>query len=277
MMDIWHRVTFNASTKPDFLEAIQGLGIIHKTIESPGGGGMLVFVDIVESSPHWSLVSDLIARKGAANMVETFFTDEEVRNAEWLRLISIFEQGYPQPKAHWPLKQVSRNLLCSKCVIYKQTAPMRLAKEPYLGKKSFMTLIWANEIFCAPEVIGGLEQIRAQGYEAWDAIIHKTDQPSERVRQLYIPHIAFPGVMIEDDLERKICPVCGVTKYYPHVKGVMQLKREALLPDTDFMLTNEWFGHGLLAWQEILVSNRVAQLVLDRGWQGVRFKVVEVI
>jgi rubredoxin len=276
-MDIWHRVSFNASTKPDFLEAIQDLGIINKTLELPGGGGMMVFIDIMESDPHWTIISELVATRGAVNMVETIFTNEEIRNAEWLRLISTFEQGYPQPKPHWPIKQLSYDIVCPKCAIYKQTHPMRLAKEPHLGRKSFMSLIWAAEIFCTPEVILGLESIQARGYEVWPALIHKTGKPSERVRQLYVPGIASPGVIIDDDLERKICPVCGTTKYYPHVKGLMYLKREALLPHVDFLLTYEWFGHGLLAWREILVSNRIASLILDKGWSGVRFKVVEMV
>ena len=152
---------------------------------------------------------------------------------------------------------------------------MRLAKEPSLGRKSFISTIWAAEIFCTPEVILGLESIQTKGCEVYDALIHKTGQPSERVRQLYVPGIASSGVIIEDDLKRTVCPVCGITKNYPHVKGILYLKREALLPDTDFMLTHEWFGFGLLAWREMLVSNRVASLILEKGWSGVRFKVVE--
>jgi hypothetical protein len=274
-MDIYHRVSFNATTEPDFLEAIQDLGIISKTIELPGGGGMLVIVEIMESNPHWGMVSELIEMYDAPNLVETIFSDEEIRTAEWSRLVSTFEQGYPQPKPHWPLKQLSYEIICPKCAIYKQTHPMRLAKEPHLGRKSFLSLIWAAEIFCTPEVILGLESIQARGHEVWPALIHKTGKPLERVHQLYVPGIASPGVIIDNDLERKICPVCGTTKYYPHVKGPMYLKSEALLPEVDFMLTHEWFGHGLLAWREMLVSNRVASLILDKGWKGVRFKVVE--
>jgi len=97
------------------------------------------------------------------------------------------------------------------------------------------------------------------------------------VRQLYVPTIANPSVVVEDDLERTICPNCGMTKYHPHMKGMMKIKREALLPDVDFQLTHEWFGHGLLAWRELLVSNRIANLILDKKWEGVRFKVVELI
>lgn len=276
-MEIWHRISFNATTKPDFLEVIQGFGVIKKRLELPGGGGTMVYVDIKESNPHWATVSNLVATRGATDIVETFFTDEEIRNAEWSRLVSTFEQGYPQPKLYWPIKQLSYELTCLKCSIYKQTNSMRLAKEPNLGRKSFMSLIWAAEIFCTPEVILGLESIQARGYEVWHALIHKTGKPSERVRQLNVPEIASPGVITDEDLERIICPICGTTKYYPHVKGPMYLKREALLPDVDFMLTYEWFGHGLLAWREMLVSNRVASFILAKGWSGVRFKVVEMV
>jgi len=276
-MDIKHRISFNSINDAEFLSAVIEMGIDQKAIELPGGGGKFVTFVISESDPHWVRVAELVATRRAVNLVETIFTAEEIRNAEWSRLVSTFEQGYPQPKLHWPLKQLSYDIICPKCAIYRQTHPMRLAKEPNLGRKSFMSLIWAGEIFCTPEVILGLENIQARGYEVWDALIHKIGKPSERVRQLYLPGIASPGVIVDDNLERKICPVCRTTKYYPHVKGPMYLDRGALLPDTDFMLTHEWFGHGLLAWREILVSNRVASLILDKGWGGVRFKVVEVV
>jgi hypothetical protein len=153
-MDIWHRVSFNASTKPDFLEAIQGLGVINKTLELPGRGGKMVFIDIVESNPQWAIVSEFVVRSGATDIQETFFTNEEIRNAEWLRLKSTFEQGYPQPKSNWPIKQQSYEFLCPECCIYRQTNSMRIAKEPSLGRKSFMSLIWAGELFCTLEGSG---------------------------------------------------------------------------------------------------------------------------
>jgi len=276
-MVIIHRISINSKKDVVFFSAVIKLGIDYKSIELPGGNSQLITFIIAESDPQWEIVSELVETKGAGDLVETTFTYEEIRNAEWLRLKSTFEQGYPQPKLHWPIKQLSYDIICPKCAIYKQIHPMRLAKEPSLGRKSFMSTIWAAEIFYTPEVVLGLNSIHANGFENWDVLIHKTGKPSERVRQLYVPGIASPGVIIDDELERKICPVCGTTKYYPHVKGKMFLKGEALLPDTDFILTNEWFGHGLLAWREMLVSNRVASLVLDKGWQGARFKVVELI
>ncbi len=276
-MELYHRVGINSKKDKEFLSIIEERGIPFKSIELPGGISNLIVFEIYESDPNWEIISRFIQSTNASDMHETIFSKEEIRNAEWLRLIPTFEQGYPQPKLHWPIKQLSYEITCPKCAIYKQINPMRLAKEPSLGRKSFMALIWTREIFCTPEVFTELDKVQAKGYEAWDAIIHKTNKPSERVKQLYVPGIASPGVIIDNDLERKNCPVCRTTKYYPHVKGIMYIKREALLPETDFMLTNEWFGHGLLAWREILISNRIANFILDKGWKGVRFKVVEVV
>ena len=61
------------------------------------------------------------------------------------------------------------------------------------------------------------------------------------------------------------------------MKGKMYIKRDALSTNLDFIKTHEWFGSGLIAFRETLISNRIAQLILDEGWKGVRLKVVELV
>jgi hypothetical protein len=275
-MEILHRVMFNKTSKEIFFHTVEDLGLITKTSQLPTNGGLLVFVDISESNPHWPIISELISTFGASDKYDSVFTEEEVRSAEWLRLISTFEQGYPYPKGPWPFKQPGRPLLCQRCATYVQTGPIQLAKEPHLGKKSFMSLIWQNDFFCSSEVFRGLAEINSRGYEPMEVLIHTTGLPSKEIKQLFVQNITSPGTIIDYEYEGIICPDCGVKKFPPHMRGVMKLKRDAIVPNVDFMLTNEWFGHGYLAWREILVSNRVAKLMLDKGWQGVRFKVLEV-
>jgi len=273
-MDIKHRISINSIKDIEFMSTIIALGIDYTALELPGGSSKLVTFTILESDHRWLIVSNLIAKYGAIDMVDTFFSNEEICNSEWLRLISTHEQGYPQPKGHWPIKQLSYEIICPECCIYRQTSNMRLAKEPSLRKKSFMSLICAGEIFCVPDVVIELESIQAKGYEVKEAVIHKTSKPSSVVSQLYISGLTSPGIINNDGAwKRTHCFYCGTTKYFPHLRGKMTIKRESLLPGMDFILTHEWFGHGLLAWREILVSNRIARLVLNRGWQGVRFKV----
>jgi hypothetical protein len=276
-MEIRHRISFNSSKDIEIMHAANKYEIDHKTVELPGGGGKLITFMIDETDHRWPQVSKLISNREVVDMSDTYFSDVEIKNAEWLRLISTFEQGYPQPKPHWPIKQLSYEIQCPECAIYKQNNPMRLAKEPSLRKKSFMSLIWTNEILCTPEVIKGLAGIQARGYEDWDAVIHKTGVPSKNVRQAYVPGKTSPGVNIDEGLKRKACTSCGAIKYYPHLKGIMFVRKDALPTNVDFVLSHEWFGHGLLSWREIFVSNRIARLILDKGWQGVRFKVIELV
>jgi hypothetical protein len=94
---------------------------------------------------------------------------------------------------------------------------------------------------------------------------------------LFIPHTTNPGLIRVEDLKKQVCPECRVIKYYPHMRGVTYLERDALLPDVDLVQTYEWFGDGHSAHREILASNKLARLVIDKGWRGVTFKVVELI
>lgn len=276
-MEILHRISINSKKDAKFLAAIYQLQIRYKAIELPGGESSLVTFEITESDQRWNIIANLIALYNAVNIVETIFSEEEIRSAAWLRMICVFEQGYPQPRMTWPFNQPDRELLCPKCAIYRQIAPMHIAKEPHLGRKAFMTTILTHEILCIPAVLQGLQEIQATGYEDWDVILHKTGQVSQRVRQLFIPTVARPGALLDEEHPRTVCPQCGTVKYEAHMRGVLPIKSDALLPNTDFMLTHEWFGSGYFSWREIIVSNRIAQLVLDKGWQGIRFKVVEII
>lgn len=282
-MEILHHISFNSLSSQDFLNSIVDLGVNLKIVELPGGGGRLISFDISESDPIWDTVFFYLKKYlgfdlyRGGDIVETYFSDDEIRNAEWLRVVPTFEQGYPQPKGNWPIKQLSLINICSSCGIYEQNNSLRLYKEPRLGSKSFMALIGLGELFGTPEVFSELKKFEARGCEAWDAIIHGTKQPSERVRQLYISEVCRPGLVNTEKARQVLCYKCGITKYYPHTRGLMYINRDSFPSGIDLMKTHEWFGSGLFAFREIIVSNRVAQLILDKGWQGIRLKVVELI
>jgi hypothetical protein len=276
-MDIFHLIAINSEKDIKLYRIINKIGINYKSMELPGAQSHLIVFEIYESDPNWRLISGLIIESAVSNRFDTIFTKEEIHNAEWLRLIPSFEQGYPQPRLYWPIKQLSFDLLCNKCAIYNQIGSMRLAKEPHLGKKTFMSLIATGEIFAKSIFFQSLSNIQARGYEVKSALIHKTGIPSEIVSQLYVPNVTEPGFLSDNDLNRVICPICGTVKYYPHMKGVFMYQRRTIRMDLDFIRTNEWFGSGYISWREILVSNRIARLILDNKWEGVRLKVVELV
>lgn len=273
-MDIWHRVTFSYKDNVD--SAFEALNLKYKKNPFPGEGYLIHF-DIYESAVVWPQVEALIRQKNALDVFDTIFTPEEILQAEWVRLIPVFEQGYPQPYATWVTNPINYKDHCPACGTFQQATSFRLKKEPHLGKQDFMSLFWTYALFCTPHVFDELEAHGIRGYEKWDAIIHKIALPSQKVSQLYVPTVANPGLVRAEDLKREICSACGFTKYYPHMRGVMYLARTAVVSDVDILQTYEWFGSGHSAYRELLVSNRFAKLILEKGWRGIRLKVVELL
>ncbi|MFZ7131884.1 MAG: hypothetical protein ACOWWR_05960 [Eubacteriales bacterium] len=160
---------------------------------------------------------------------------------------------------------------------YTQIAPFRLAKEPHMGKKDFLSLYWGRAIFCTNKVLEALKARDIKGYEIWPAIIHKTNRPSQIVSQLYVPNVANAGLADEEKVNPETRPGCKTIKYAYHKKGYMHIKREALLEGVDFQETYEWFGSGGVGFKETLVSNRVAKLIIDNKWLGVKLKPIKLI
>ncbi len=277
-MEVWHRVAFNGDNKPEFKQAIEKLGVRYKTTPLPSHRIGLVFFDIPESHICWSDVAELISRHGASDVFETVFDNAELLASKWLRLVPVFQQGYPQPEETWVTNPINYTNRCPQCGTFQQGSSFRIKKEPNLGKKDFMNLFWTYALFCTPKVLGELKKHEIRGYEIWDVILHKANTRSEKVSQLFIPTIAAnPGLARTDDLKRGVCLVCNVTKYQPHRKDIMYLGQYTIISGVDILQTYEWFGDGHAAYREILISNKLARLILDQNWKGVALKVVELI
>jgi hypothetical protein len=60
--------------------------------------------------------------------------------------------------------------------------------------------------------------------------------------------------------------------------GYLRYRQECLTVDCDTILTAEWFGSGPhTAFQEVLISNRFARLILEQGWRGLHLKPIKLI
>ncbi len=118
-----------------------------------------------------------------------------------------------------------------------------------------------------------------RGYERWNVLIYKIKQPSKIVSQLIATHTASPGLVNLEDMRLIHCEQCGISKHlWGFEKTIMKLHRDALVSNVDMMETDEWFGgEGWTANKELLISNRLAQLILDNKWKGVRMKVVDLV
>lgn len=274
-MEIWHRITFHSSDNVDhFIKACQ---VKFKTATGFGGKSYHIHVDVSESHPAWPQISALAREKEAFDIDETVFSTSELLAVEWVRLKFDFVCGYPQPENDMSWMDITYDNGCPRCGTgYRQKAPFHLAREPRMGKRDFTHLFWTYALFCTPRVFEGLKAQGIRGYEVWPAIIHRWKQPSKTVSQLVVPGVAGPG-LADDALPTESCGRCDVTRYGFHRRGYMHLKREALLPDVDFQQTYEWFGSGGESFRELLISNRVASLIIHEGWRGVRLKPIELV
>jgi hypothetical protein len=271
-MRVLHRVVFGDGDQVD--EELQRLRVKYKQT-SVGRGGYIITFNIYEDEPAWPGVVRLIERVSARSAWDTIFSPEEILAAEWVRLMTFFEKGLHAPTDDWDTLYYENK--CSRCGVgYGQVAPFHFSKEPRMGKQQFLQLYSAPELFCTNDVVEAIKAHGLRGYELWDAIIHRTGQPSQVVRQLYIPTVAGPALAEEDKQLPYNCPVCGQVKYGYHKRGYMRLRRDALAKDVDFQLTHEWFGTGgWTAFREKLISHRMAKLIIENGWRGVRLKPVE--
>lgn len=274
-MEINHHIAFNPHRLKGLLPKLEDTGIKFRTIDA-GRGGQLISFDIYESDPKWRKILPYIG--DALDIQNTIFSPAEILASKWVRLVPIFQSGYPQPESTWVTNPSNYKEFCSECGTYKQNEPFQIKREPDLKKYHFMSLYWTYAVFCVSSVIEEFGKGKVEGGNVWDVIIRKNKQPSQRVKQIYVPKVLKPGFINFENLKSKLCPKCGVTKYYPHMRGAMSYTLQVFTDlQEDFYLTNEWFGDGHFAYREIIVSNKVAKLVVENEWKGAQLKAIRLI
>lgn len=277
-MEIIHQLVFKSREEPKLFQFLESTGIKFKAVKLPDNSGLSVSAQIEESNPAWSSMSRFIDKENILHSFETIFSEREILDAEWLRVVNVFEHGYPQPENGWIKKPNNYGEFCASCGVFKQTKPYYIFKEPTLGKNKFMSLIWTGDsLFTVPEVIEALKNNQIKGIEVWEVMIHKSKQPARSIFQIFIPEITAPSLIDKESLANSTCSGCGVTKYEYHRYGKMFYKQNGIPQGVDIVRTHEWFGSGHLAYREILISNRLAKIIIENKWKGLRMKVVQLI
>jgi len=280
-MDVYHRIGFNPRRSPGLKEIIESLGISYNVAPLPGYEVGLIYFDIYESDPAWPELHKILEAwpVSVSDRYDTIFTEEEILAAAWVRLVPIHESGYLKPETpKWRFLIYEK--YCEGCGAYEhQKGLIRMAKEPSRPKGSFVTPIGPYVLFCSPDIEQEIREAGIQGYEVWPVLEHRTGKPFAHTVQIYVREVTNPGLTRAEGLHPTRCEVCGRTKYRPHMRGVMYLRREAFegKEGVDILHSYEWFGSGHAAYREIIISNCFARLILEKGWKGVRLKVIEVV
>jgi len=226
--------------------------------------------EVPEDNCAWPGLKVLL--KGDHTFIHTEFTSGEISQAEWCIILgdhsieALCAEGYGWHRQYYADQ-------CSKCGSgWRQIAPFRIKKEPKLGKNQFSSFGSGFELFCTPLVLDEFDRQGISGFETRPIILDKEDRPIQGLKQLVVNAIAEPAIAEElvehERYSQTDCPLCGRTWHADYVRGMLPLRRAALKPNTDFQLTDEWFGSGANARREILVSQRVVRAILENEWKG---------
>jgi hypothetical protein len=126
-MEIYHHVSINVHADDPFYLETKRLQIEHKNAPLPGNPLGLVTFSIAESDPRWPIIQQQIALYGAADIIGTKFSLEEIENLEWSRFVVLYEWGYPQPEKHHKWVEQTYQNYCPQCGAgYTQIKPFLL-------------------------------------------------------------------------------------------------------------------------------------------------------
>ncbi len=279
-MRVMHRIGYGAHD--DIEDRLISIGVCFQEVQGRAVSGSLLTFEISESDAQWPAVVELLRTRPAYNFVWTEYTRQEVLAAEWLIMAGARIVGSPQPEKANGWRAVSLEGGCTECGVgASQKAPFRVAREPRMGKHAFATLGNGWGLFCIPDVCAAFQAGGIRGFELWPVLVHRTSAPIETLWQLYVPDVAKPA-LVEEMAERErfaseACPVCGHVRYTFYNRGMLPLRRISLARDVDLQLTHEWFGTMHAARRGLLVSHRVARLVIERGWTGLVLWPVQLI
>jgi len=281
-MEIIHRVDYRDSWDKGLRNRLERENIKYKISEDFNKKDGLVVFNISESHPYWNRIEKKL--RGFlgwfvyGDTVDTCFSDAEILNSEWSLLYAQNAKKYPEPFNTWSVNPNNYDQFCNKCGTHIQARPFRIQKETNWGNFHFFTFIIGVGIFTRKQVFDVFRRNRIRGVVRNDVLINHTGKPADDIFQLMPDRTTQGGLVIGEKVKVSTCRKCGNKKYPNHGRGAMKYRREPRLKEADILYTNEWFGSGgRVAWREILISNKVSRLILEKGWKGISLKAVEIV
>lgn len=293
--------------KPEFTVALDQLGIRYKTKRIEGTGQTDAWdcfdLFVYDDDPTWPTLRNLAAKHDVRVFHSPTFTPDDIASAPWLLASATADAGYPQPEKGFAYESESFDLThwCRRCGIGKvQTGAIRLTAEPKNKTAHFFAPQWMHQIlFARPEVRDVFEAEGVSGARYLAPLKHRTGTALETVIQI-VPsttaRVGMVGIVQEqvtcsphdDEMSRIRIPsedrgslsggFCERVKYHvPQRRRIVHYSRTAFEDAPDIVLSAEWFGSGAAASQHVIVSNKVARLVLAHKWKGLDLEPIELV
>jgi hypothetical protein len=293
--------------KPGFTAALDELGIRYNTKTIAGADKLLAWdcfdLLVYEDDPKWPLLSKLAAEHNVRIWHSPIFSTDDIASAPWLFAHATADAGYPQPEKDFGYLSATFDLsnCCDRCCIGKaQVRPFRLRGEPKSKRAHFFAPQWAHQIiFARHEVREVLDAHGVSGAQYLPPIAHRKGVPLQSIVQI-LPTTALRDGLVAVVQEQVACSpndkemqsiltiaerrgtgrygYCGRIKYHvPYKRRLVHYSHGAFARAPDIVLSAEWYGSGGAAYQQVIVSNRVAQLVLAHKWKGLELEPIELV
>lgn len=277
-MDISDHIVFTQRENPELFEYLKAGKIAYTDT-----GGLISF-DMLQSDPRREAIKRLANAQKLFVLSESVFSEEERRQAQWLKMRSCWRVGYPQPEMDFKFETVTYEYdnHCSKCGCgLKQIAPFRMKKQPRWGLRHFMMLNWVgDELFVDREAKKILEESAVSGI-SFDEVRNKGGSAIlPDIYQLVIRDFLKEGLVPEQSPLREtlVCDMCERIGYHPHGVGKYTYRKEIFEGASDIVKTSEVFGWGHSFNRHILIRQNVYRLLLENGLaRGMEFLPVELV
>lgn len=268
-MQIRHRIVYDKTTASK--EFIHFLEERNATIKDNGTDFIVAYIN--EEEKWKTELFQYLDNEDILSEIELIFSKQEMEEAEWFTIRSIFRWEYPQPDESYMELTYDLKQYCSNCGSgSKQNDSFRVKKEPKWGQRNFLMLNWVeDELFISDKMSRILKEKDLQGYKILNVSHSKKEIPLEHMYQLCVETIMQPALINLDESIRMIlrCKECGSVKYIGNGRQ-RTFKKEAFQEvNVDILKTSEVFGDGRICAREILISKKFYEMLrdnkLDRG------------
>ena len=240
-------------------------------------------LEMYESDPHWEYIEKYVQKARLSVLSETIFTKEELQNAEWMCVRSVWHYDYPQPFDNREYETVTytRKHKCQECGQgLEQIDLFRMKKPPKWGKRHFMMMNWVGDELFVDEYAKTLLEKEFPYLSFCEVKNKKGTEVFSGVFQIVIPKTLNEGVVEQQRRMREVlvCPCCRKKKYHTNGEGMLQMQRKAFADALDIAKTAEWFGWGCGADRRLIINQRMYQFILShRLERSLEFSPIELV
>jgi hypothetical protein len=258
-MKIMYRFTFLWSE--DRGRQLESLGL---TVEAPKGQGEhgigVAYAD--EGMEGWSTACSLVREWEGGVRESTEFSEEEVELADYCVLRGLHYSGYPQPEADFAFAEATYQGYCSQCgTSLGQVAPFKVRKSLKWGRNSFLSLFWVVDQYFMPTAVW---QAHLAPLGVLANPVHDTKgQVLDGIVQLKVDVRASLDL---EDVRGEFCPACGREKFPAHNRGFYPSPISP--PELPIFRTAQYFGHGRIGANEVVVRSDVASAITSAKMKG---------